>query len=66
MAIDHAAEAKERLIKIYTIGLGNNVDAGLLSTISSGDGYAYVTPSPSELEGIFRRIASDIKLRLVQ
>jgi Flp pilus assembly protein TadG len=65
MAIDHAEEAKERLIKIYTIGLGN-VDAGLLSTISSGDGYAYVTPSSSELEAIFRRIASDIKLRLVQ
>ncbi|NLW36488.1 vWA domain-containing protein [Syntrophorhabdus aromaticivorans] len=71
MAVDHAAEAKERLIKIYTIGLGS-VDAGLLRCISSdnceekNNSYAYVTSSSSELERIFRRIASDIKLRLVQ
>lgn len=66
MAVDHAADAKNRLIQIYTIGLGNNVDSALLRTISSGDGYAYVAPTSSELEAIFRRIASEIKLRLVQ
>lgn len=71
MAIDHAAEAKERLVRVYTIGLGS-VDAGLLRCISSdncenrADSYAYVAPSSSELERIFRRIAKDIKLRLVQ
>jgi hypothetical protein len=71
MAVDHAAEAKERLVRVYTIGLGS-VDAGLLRCISSDncadkdDSYAYIAPSSSELERIFRRIAKDIKLRLVQ
>jgi hypothetical protein len=71
MAIDHAAEAKERLIRVYTIGLGS-VEEGLLRCISSDncadkdDSYAYVAPSSIELERIFRRIAKDIKLRLVQ
>jgi Mg-chelatase subunit ChlD len=71
MAIAHASALKNNPnlgtngVKIYTIGLGN-VDEGLLSTISSGSGYAYVTPSSSELEAIFRSIAKQIKLRLVQ
>lgn len=65
MAIDHAAAAKARGVKIYTIGLGS-VDTALLSTISSGADYAYVAPSSSQLESIFKKIAKEIKLRLVQ
>jgi uncharacterized protein YegL len=72
MAIDHASTLKSATnlgingVQIYTIGLGNNVNAALLSTISSGQGYAYVAPTSSELEAIFRSIAKQIKLRLVQ
>lgn len=72
MAIDHAAALKAAAnlgttgLQIFTVGLGNNINTSLLATISSGDGYAYVAPSPGDLEAIFRKIAKEIKLRLVQ
>jgi uncharacterized protein YegL len=66
MAIDHASALKARLIKIYTIGLGNNIDSAFLSTVASGSDYVSIAPDSSELESIFRKIAKDIKLRLVQ
>lgn len=72
MAIDHAAALKTAAnlgtggLQIFTIGLGNNINTTLLTTISSGDGYAYVAPTSSDLEAIFRKIAKEIKLRLVQ
>ena len=65
MAIDHASALKARFVKIYAIGLGN-ADSAFLSTVASGPDYVEIAPSSSELEAIFRKIAKDIKLRLVQ
>ncbi len=65
MAIDHANAMKARLVQIYAIGLGN-VDSTFLNAVASGSDYVTITPNSSELEAIFRRIATEIKLRLVQ
>lgn len=71
MAIDHAQELKDKGIEIYTIGLGN-VDRTFLETISSGenqagwDEYALYTPNAGELESLFKKVAKNIKLRLVE
>ena len=64
MAIDHAAELKAKGILIFTIGLGN-IDQDFLLSISSGEDYVYHTPDSSELQALFHKIASTIKLRLV-
>lgn len=64
MAIAHAQELKNKYIKIYTIGLGD-VDTSVLGQIASGPTYEYYTPTSSELEAIFKKIAKEIKLRLV-
>jgi len=64
MALDHAQELKDKYIKIYTIGLGD-VDPAFLGQIASGSTYEYYTPTSSELEAIFKKIAKEIKLRLV-
>jgi hypothetical protein len=70
MAIDLATALKAKLVKIYAIGLGDKVDEDFLSKVaspsSSGNNYVYIAPSSSELESIFKKIAKDIKLRLVQ
>jgi Flp pilus assembly protein TadG len=65
MAIDHASALKARYVKIYAIGLGN-VDSTFLSSVASGSDYVSIAPNSSELESIFKKIAKDIKLRLVQ
>jgi Mg-chelatase subunit ChlD len=66
MAIDHAQELKDKNIKIYTIGLGNNVDTAFLGQVASGSDFEYYAPNSSELEAIFNKIAKEITLRLVQ
>jgi len=65
MAIAHAQEIKSRNIRIFAIGLGD-IDQGFLSTIASGPDYVYYTPTSSDLEAIFNRVAREIRLRLVQ
>ena len=64
MAIDHAAELKANGVLIFSVGLGN-IDQGFLGSISSGEDYVYYTPDSSELQALFHKIASTIKLRLV-
>jgi hypothetical protein len=68
MALEHAQELKDKGIKIYVVGLGTttSIDPVFLKELSSGDDYTYITPSSSELEAIFKKIAKEIKLRLVQ
>jgi hypothetical protein len=66
MAIAHASALKARFVKIYVIGLGNNIDSGFLSAVSSGPEYVEIAPDSSELQAIFNKIAKTIKLRLVQ
>ena len=65
MAIDHAQELKDKGIKIYTIGLGG-VDQNFLGAIASGPGFEFYTPNSSELKMLFQKIATNIKLRLIQ
>ncbi len=65
MAIDHAQELKDKGIKIYTIGLGS-VDQNFLSAIASGPGFEFYTPDSTELTMLFQKIATNIKLRLIQ
>jgi uncharacterized protein YegL len=66
MAIDYAQDLKDQYVKIYTIGLGNNIDEDFLSEVASGPTYEYYAPNSDELEAIFNAIAKEIKLRLVQ
>lgn len=65
MAIDHAQEIKDKGIKIYTIGLGG-VDEDFLSQIASGPGFEYFAPTSADLKNLFQKIATNIRLRLVQ
>ncbi len=53
-------QAKEAGITIYTIGLGNGADEGLLRSIAEGTGGAYYpVTSAEDLPEVFRRIAED-------
>ena len=65
MSIDHAQELKDKGIKIYTIGLGS-VDQSFLAEIASGPGFEYYTPDSNELMLIFQKVATNIKLRLLE
>jgi Flp pilus assembly protein TadG len=68
MTLEHAKELKDKGIKIYVIGLGTttSINPDFLKELSSGVDYTYITPTSSELEAIFKKIAKEIKLRLVQ
>ena len=69
LTIVKADELKAKGIKIYVVGLGTDVDIDLdlLKLIASTptDKYLFTTANSSELEGIFNKIAKQIKLRLV-
>jgi Mg-chelatase subunit ChlD len=65
MAIDHAQEIKDKGIKIYTVGLGS-VDEDFLSQIASGPGFEFFAPTSADLKNLFQKIATNIRLRLVQ
>jgi len=65
MAIDHAQELKDQGIKIYTIGLGS-VDPLFLAEIASGPGFEFYAPTSSELKSLFQKVATNIKLRLLE
>jgi len=68
LALDNAQVLKNSGVEIYTIGLGSPpyIDQAFLLSLSSGSGYAYIAPTPTQLQAIFETIAKDIKLRLVQ
>ena len=65
MAIDHAQQLEDKGIKIYTIGLGS-VDQNFLAAIASGPGFEYYTPDSNELKNLFQKVATNIKLRLLE
>ena len=65
MAIDHAQELKDQGIKIYTIGLGS-VDPLFLAEIASGPGFEFYAPTSTELKSLFQKVATNIKLRLLE
>lgn len=58
--------AKEKQIKIYTIGLGTDIDKKVLSKISTTTGGKfYYTSSVEMLENIYDMIASEINYNLI-
>jgi hypothetical protein len=66
MAVTHANELKAKYVKIYTIGLGTNVNATLMRALATDPSMYYYAPTANELQAIFQRVAQEIKLRLVQ
>lgn len=60
VVLERAEEARQAGLLLYTIGLGEDVDAALLAEVSSGEGYAFLAPTTDELEQIYRQIAYTI------
>ncbi len=59
--IDLAVSANATGIRIYTIGLGNDVDANLLSSIANAtDGKYYFAPTSADLQAIYTEISEEI------
>lgn len=62
-----AQEAANAGVIIYTIGLGANVDAALMNDIATiGNGVYVPTPSAADLDSTFDKIASLIKVRILE
>lgn len=59
-AVARAAAAKAAGIRLYTIGLGADLDEAALREMVSGEGAIFHAPSGAELAGIYREIAVDI------
>ena len=59
-AVARAAEAKAAGIRIYTIGLGADLDEAALREMASGPSLYFQAPTAQELAGIYREIAVDI------
>ncbi len=55
-----AAAAKAAGITIYTIGLGDEVDVGLMKAVASDPTNYYHAPSTADLNSIYQAIASQI------
>lgn len=66
MAIANATALKNRYIKIYAVGYGTKIDSTFLKAVATGDDFVFTTPNSSQLEAIFKKIAKEIKLRLIQ
>ena len=66
LARAHASELKAKYIKIYTIGLGSNVNTTLMQALATDPSMYYYAPNSTQLTAIFQRVAQEIKLRLVQ
>ncbi len=60
-ALSKAAEAATHGIKIFTIGIGNDINTAMLQEIASTTGGKYyLAPNTQELEDIFSEIAFDV------
>lgn len=63
LAISNAQAAADLGYKIYTIGLGNEINTGMLQSIASiSGGNYYSAPASSELAGIYNTIYSEISI----
>ncbi len=56
-AVGRAGEAKARGVAVFTVGLGDDVDAAALAAMASRPAYAYRTTDAEALGGIYRAIA---------
>lgn len=66
LSVEYANTIKGRDILVYVVGLGADADESFLKSLASGDVFYYHAPTSDQLEAIFRAIAKDIKLRLVE
>lgn len=55
-----AAAARARGALIYSIGLGQDVDAAFLAEVAGDPSRRYLAPDPSDLEAIYAQIAGEI------
>ena len=53
-----AAVAKARGVTVFTIGLGNDLDAEALTAMASRPAFAYRAPDAEDLAGVYRRLAA--------
>ena len=56
-AVERAAVAKARGVTVFTIGLGNDLDAEALTAMASRPAFAYRAPDAEDLADIYRAIA---------
>lgn len=56
-ARDAAQAARDAGIALYTIGLGRDVDAGLLRELAGADERAFIAPTEAELSAVYAAIA---------
>ena len=62
-----ALEAAAHNITIYTIGLGNNLDAALMQDLADTAGGVYIqSPTSADLDEAFDTIAAMIKVRILE
>ena len=59
-AVDRARVARARGVVIFTIGLGEDLDADALLSMASRPEYAFRVADPATLEAIYRSVARDI------
>ena len=60
LARDAARQARARGTLIYAIGLGTDVDLGLLRELTGDAARVLPAPSPADLAGIYRGLAETI------
>ncbi|MCE7938942.1 MAG: VWA domain-containing protein, partial [Chloroflexi bacterium CFX6] len=56
-AVERAAAAKARGVAVFTVGLGDDVDAEALAAMASRPAFAFHTADAEALAGIYRAIA---------
>lgn len=61
--LTEAAGLKQSGTSIYSIGLGADVDAGLLRGIATSGGHYYFAPTTDQLADIYRRVAANLPCR---
>lgn len=59
-AVERAAAAKARGVAVFTVGLGDDVDAEALAAMASRPAFAFRTADAEALAGIYRAIAGAI------
>jgi hypothetical protein len=55
-----AAEVRQAGIRLYTIGLGADVDEAALKTMAGDDSRYYHAPDSADLASIYEEIAQDL------
>jgi Mg-chelatase subunit ChlD len=63
LAVEWASIAKAAGIEVFTIGLGQDLDAEALASMASKPQYFFTTVDPTALSAVFRQIAGTIPCR---